>query len=239
MITNLPVYVYKFRCFNEYWEDIFKNNQLYMPLASELNDPFEGKLIPMNTGDAGNTIRLMEGGCNKNAENVLSKYRILSLAKNIRSKSMWAYYAYNYSGFALEFNTKYTFSSLKQVVYKSGKFNTELRNTLNEIRIGIENALLYKSKDWSHEEEYRLINNRIDIKYKKFGRDDINSIILGYSISLDNEKKLIEFAKKLGTNIKRMYLAPYDDTIEFYYDKDKCPARGDGSSYRKYIIKDM
>lgn len=46
----IPKYIYKYTRFNEYWEDIFQNRRFYMPSPDELNDPFEGQLLPVGSG---------------------------------------------------------------------------------------------------------------------------------------------------------------------------------------------
>ena len=75
----IPRFLYKYCRFNAYWKDIFEDQRLYMPSPDELNDPFEGKLLPIESGTAGNIISLKAGQYNREAKQYLSNYRILSL----------------------------------------------------------------------------------------------------------------------------------------------------------------
>lgn len=100
----IPKYIYKYTRFNEYWEDIFQNRRFYMPSPDELNDPFEGQLLPVGSGTAGNSINTAAGKFNRDMERFLKNFRILSFSANIRNKAMWANYSDQYCGFALQFN---------------------------------------------------------------------------------------------------------------------------------------
>jgi hypothetical protein len=42
---NFPKFLFKYRTFNNYAEDIFKNNQLWFPQPNNFNDPFDFSII--------------------------------------------------------------------------------------------------------------------------------------------------------------------------------------------------
>lgn len=100
----IPKYIYRYTRFNEYWEDILQNRRFYMPSPDELNDPFEGQLLPVGSGTAGKSINTTAGKFNRDMERFLKNFRILSFSVNIRNKAMWAHYSDQYCGFALQFN---------------------------------------------------------------------------------------------------------------------------------------
>lgn len=64
-----------------------------MPSPDELNDPFEGQLLPVGSGIAGNSINTAAGKFNRDMERFLKNFRILSFSANIRNKAMWAHYS--------------------------------------------------------------------------------------------------------------------------------------------------
>ncbi len=233
----MPKLIYKFRSFdNVFWEQIFKEKRLYMAPVKDLNDPFEGELLPIYTSTAGDSIVLNMGKFNKNARNYLSKYKVLSMAANIRSKAMWAYYASDYKGFAIEFNTQGVMSKLNKVIYKPPYIDVVPHQPVNvkQLNSYVKNALLYKSMDWSHEGEYRFIS---EDAYFNFDLTDIESVILGCKVIPENVDKIKKYTSKMNIKVKYVYTVPIKDTIEFYYDGT--PPRGDGTSYKKYIINNM
>lgn len=233
----LPKYLYKFRTFNQYTSDILEDLRLYMALPKEFNDPFEGQLVTINSGTAGNGINLAAGKFNRDARNYLNTYRVLSLGSNIRSKSMWAYYAGDYSGFAIQFNTKHNFSKAQRIIYRSNNEDsyTIPINGPKEVKKVIRHSLLYKSDDWVREEEFRIINTA-SRKYFHFTMQDIESIILGCNVDIENEHHIATFCKEHNVRLRHMWLVPRKSTIEFYTDT---MPRFDGTPYRNYIDHDL
>ncbi|MDY3917263.1 MAG: DUF2971 domain-containing protein [Selenomonadaceae bacterium] len=260
----IPRFLYKYCRFNAYWKDIFEDQRLYMPSPDELNDPFEGKLLPIESGTAGNIISLKAGQYNREAKQYLSNYRILSLSANIRNKAMWAYYAENYCGFAIQFNTSSeNFSSARRVLYRPnyeinhlhhlGKVSRE-----DKLTHMLEESLFYKSKDWENEEEFRIIKkseNRSGKAFQSFVPEDVSGIILGAGLNLDyheyspnvSDEKMQEYrqnvddlkgyAQKWEVPIYCSWPVPLYSTIEFY--EQNVHPRLDGSSYRTWCQDDF
>lgn len=252
----IPKYVYKYTRFNDYWEDIFLHQRLYMPSPSELNDPFEGQLIAVNSGTAGNTIGLAAGKFNKDIGSLLKNYRILSLSANIRNKAMWAHYANQYCGFALQFNTRKSFSDVERIMYRpdyetgetvyiTSKKDCEEKNLMRQ-------ALLVKSKDWENEEEFRIVDKitaneeKTRPHYYDFEQNDLEGIILGANLDFDtaskyqvqygdNVKKLLAYAHALNVPVYYSWTVPIKSKIEFYREGNR--PQFDGGSYMKYIEK--
>lgn len=236
----IPIYVYKFKSFDAYWRDIFENLRLYMASPEEENDPFEGKVIPIVASTAGGSISIAAGKINGAIEGNLSQYRIVSLSANIRNKAMWAHYSSNYSGFAIQFKTSDTFSSVKRVIYKPDYEIVDFRNidfSLKKDDIYKE-TMLYKSEDWINEQEFRIIEKSSSTKkeFFSFKLADIESIILGVYIKKENEEEILQFAKKLKIRVRHMWAVPIKARIEFYTEKEP---ELDGSSYQNYIDQDI
>lgn len=250
-IDIVPKYLYKYKTFDEnnYWQDILLNNRLYMPPPSQFNDPFEGKLFPFDSGTCGNTINLATGQMNKDVGQYLDNYRVVCLSGNIRNKAMWAYYACDYRGFAIQFKTyslkenymvDNAFSKAQRVIYKSNSEEIPCKQIMNpsEADKALRKCLLYKSEDWAQEEEFRIIErvNKAKKKYLKFAPNDIESVILGIRMSEDNRKKITKICKEKNLRIRNMWLATIDSKIEFYTGEGP---RRDGSSYKDFIDKDI
>lgn len=244
----IPEYLYKYRTFDSegHWKDILLNRRLYMSLASNFNDPFEGQLFPFDTGTCGNSINLIAGKANKDVAQFLKNYRVLCLSGNIRNKAMWAYYADNYKGFALQFRTRKLsidpekinhFSNARRVIYKSDNEYIPCRQVhgykhLKEVQ---RQCLLYKSADWKQEEEFRIIRGKNN-KFFHFDSDDLVSVILGAKISEENKNQIMNLCQKLSIRCRQMWLVTIESRIEFYSDNQP---RFDGISYKKYIDKDI
>lgn len=262
MMITIPEYLYKYRSFdkNEYWKDIFENNRLYMASPLGFNDPFEGQLFPFTSGSAGNTINLHVGGFNRDVGQFLNEYKVLSLTGNIRNKAMWAYYADNYNGFAIQFKTNGGFSSAQRVIYRSDNEKIPCQDVHGrlEAKDVVQKCLLYKSDDWRGENEFRIIQEgeREEKIFFNFNPDDIVSVIIGGTqnkfawkydsfSNIDEDEveriqeakgELIDICKDKGILIRYMWLVPIYSRIEFYSRKEP---RWDGSSYRDFIDTDI
>lgn len=250
-IDIVPKYLYKYKTFDEnnYWQDILLNNRLYMSPPSQFNDPFEGKLFPFDSGTCGNSINLAAGQMNKDIGQYLDYYRVVCLSGNIRNKAMWAYYASNYSGFAIQFKTfslqenymvNNVFSRTQRIIYKSNSEEIPCKQIMNrsEADQALRKCLLYKSEDWKQEEEFRIIERvtKAKEKYLKFDSNDIESVILGICISDGNRKLITKICKEKNIRIRNMWLATIDSRIEFYTgERPRC----DGRSYKIFIDKDI
>ena len=259
----IPKYIYKYTRFNEYWVDIFQNRRFYMPSPDELNDPFEGQLLPVGSGTAGNSINTAAGKFNRDMERFLKNFRILSFSANIRNKAMWAHYSDQYCGFALQFNTQKNFSEVERVIYRPDY------ETIGPVTIPglkkyeeydpIRQSLLIKSKDWENEEEFRIIkevthergkNFANQLMYYNFDLSDLEGIILGanldfedknnaekYKCHLKNKQRLLDYAHQLKIPVYYSWTVPIKSKIEFYKEGNR--PRFDGSSYMNYIEKNF
>ena len=247
----IPRYLYIYKSFDTdgYWKDILVNKRLYMASPEAFNDPFEGQLFPFSTATCGQSINMAAGKVNKDVAQFLNAYRVVCLSSNIRNKAMWAYYADDYKGFAIRFKTtrdrEYfthgnVFAAAERVIYKKNSEEIPCREvrSSNEAKKIQRQCLLYKSDDWKQEEEFRIIKYSKSQKKKflHFEYDDIESIILGARISEENRKTITDICRENNIKVRNMWLATIDSRIEFY---SKEAPRFDGSSYKRYIDKDI
>lgn len=247
----IPRYLYIYKSFdtNGYWKDILVNKRLYMARPRAFNDPFEGQLFPFSTATCGQSINMAAGKGNTEVTQFLDAYRVVCLSSNIRNQAMWAYYADDYKGFAIRFKTTRdeayfthgnVFAAAERVIYKKDSEEIPCREVRgrSEAKKIQRQCLLYKSDDWKQEEEFRIIkySKSPNRKFLHFGYEDIESIILGARISEENRKTITDICKKNDIKVRNMWLATIDSRIEFY---SKEAPRFDGSSYKRYIDKDI
>ena len=178
--------------------DIINNHRLYMPTKKQMNDPLEGNLIPhfqfpvmgqwhYRAMHKNSPIQVRE----------LEKYHILSLSSCERSMQMWAHYAGNYSGVCIEFSTKGKFREAVPINYNEPPINEiysfsekiiKSESEIRELNACCQKSLLYKSAEWSNEQEYRIIESNDekpeqDIHYFDFNSEEITSINIGHNIN--------------------------------------------------------
>ncbi|MEW5713928.1 DUF2971 domain-containing protein [Pseudomonas sp. SB113] len=153
-----------------------------------------------------------------------NSYKICSLTERLDSLPLWAHYAKNHTGFAMEYDFQrlppkdLLGLSLWPVRY-SGVFNASelLRGVMpgqsfNNL-FGLV-AALHKSPDWAYEEEWRLV--LID------GPNDparnliapLKAVYLGSKISDEDEALVVREAHTAGVPVFRMRLVPHKFSME-------------------------
>lgn len=195
--------LYKFRSFNnfEFIADILLNQRLYCAYFSDLNDPIEGyyiNVIPYTCkGDHryGSPGYIPDTSPTKVLRNVkdYQNVRVCSLADNYSDIRMWAYYASNYEGIAIEIDFSGIETKVEKVNYLSGKQEV-VTHYMDQGVINPKDILKNKHVYWEHEHEYRIIT---DQQYFSIP-DRIKRIIVGHKVS-DNRIQLLE---KLAPDIK-------------------------------------
>lgn len=113
-MTSTPAQLYRFRPLtNDLLDrelDALKDSYLFSPLFSEMNDPMEAfyqiggpedKFI--NQAVSGGTN--LTGGIYKILADAMDRAALVSFSSTYKYLPMWAYYANNFAGMCLEFNT--------------------------------------------------------------------------------------------------------------------------------------
>lgn len=164
------IVLYKFRNLGnlKFFLDILLNERLYAARYDELNDPMEGHYLidPRNS----NLIK-----CLRNRK---YQTRICSLTKDYRHTMFWSHYADSHCGCVFEISI-----SNKRV----RKINYEDKLPVVNDIMSAEDLLLYKSKLWEYENEYRVFSKSKYIQIK------IERVIFGLRVP-ENDFK---FYKKL------------------------------------------
>ena len=219
-----PRIVYKYKSVSTQTDfnrvlDTIKNNHIYLPKPSMLNDPMEANVLQISLDCMGAGYTLACGKIHPIVEDRQNQYRVLSVSAIPNSPIMWAHYASGYSGCCLIYSTEKTFSEIKPVIYTDITFDLfDIDFMDDEMSEAIEESLRFKHKDWAYENEWRLIQNE-DAGFLNYEASELVGIIIGENMSLDKRKVLVKLCKDKNVPCFRTYtmkswneiaFAPYD-----------------------------
>jgi hypothetical protein len=211
----------------DWLEPVILRHEIYIPSVSQLNDPIDcrPKIAPMSEEElvtflrndyvkrnpvlaldllAQHDQRVREGikthGLDWHIQRLtdslytqLEEFRVYSLSKRFDNFSLWAKYASAHTGYCLEFANKgELFEKAFEVEYgEYAPFNLNDQENRNAL------FLMYKRRDWSNEEEVRLILPRnkgttVLLKDPRW----LTKIILGMNMSAENDRQIREWAKQ-------------------------------------------
>ncbi|MBJ2219621.1 DUF2971 domain-containing protein [Pseudomonas sp. MF7453] len=153
-----------------------------------------------------------------------NSYKICSLTERLNSLPLWAHYAKNHTGFAMEYDFKGLSPknllglSLWPVIY-SGVFNASdvlrgeiPRKNFNNL-FGLV-AALHKSPDWAYEEEWRLVLVDGPEYPARNLIAPLKAVYLGSKISEKDEERVVCAARAAGVPVLRMRLVPHKFSME-------------------------
>ena len=160
-----PEYLYKYKGIQTKEDmdravDIIKNNRIYIPTRTQLNDPLECKYMPkMTFAVAGSWVTSSSHRVHGIVESVMDKYRILSLSADGENLQMWAHYANNYSGICIEFKNQGELAQVQPVkyMYEPPRFKDLFEPDASEVDKWVRESYFIKSGGWSYESEYRIL----------------------------------------------------------------------------------
>tara|TARA_B100001179_G_scaffold224334_1_gene202913 strand:- start:1932 stop:2528 length:597 start_codon:yes stop_codon:yes gene_type:complete len=162
--------LYKFRRSSalEYTLDIIRQNRLYCADFRDLNDPMEGTYDTLVSADhAPHSEQVNEIFASKVGT------RICSLTRTYKQHPMWAYYAEDYRGLAIELDLPD--DAAHPIYYASGSHIQSWGNGDDAYQIA-KRILTTKHSAWSHEKEVRLLNEG---EYYRLPPNAITRIIFG------------------------------------------------------------
>jgi len=134
---------------------------------------------------------------NRNSiESNFNSYGIFSTGMDELSVKTWEEYGDNHAGYCIGFNTvelcRKIKSSYGYVTYSDDLIKYTFFNKKEDSDL---DALYYKKLNWKQEKEFRFITLGIGIhseRLQKFSVDVVTEIILGYNISDEDEKEILE-----------------------------------------------
>lgn len=148
-----------------------------------------------------------------------SQVGILSLTTDPKNIHMWAKYSDNGNGFCISFNPA-------KLLYKIGgggkvKYFKKLPELTPKDSLRTQAAVQVLSKEikWSFEKEYRTFifkENPLSNAERilQFEADDIESIILGYSLTKESKNEIIQIAKAISTDLQILVAVKNGNKIE-------------------------
>lgn len=128
-------------------------------------------------------------------DNELKDFRVYSMAKRYDMGNLWALYADGHRGYCLEFeNVGPMFEHAKDVNYLDLK---DMEISVNDPSLLSGHFLFCKSREWSCEDEVRLVLPRKDGRIKvRFDPAWLTRIILGKAMSEENKNAIRLWVKE-------------------------------------------
>ncbi len=217
-----PEYLYKYKGIQTIEDmdravDIIKNNRIYIPTRTQLNDPLECKYIPQMTfAIAGNWITSSAQRVSYIVESIMDKYRILSLSSDGKNLQMWAHYANNYSGICIEFKNTGEFEQAQSVKYTSEPpdFKTLFELDPPEIDKWVRESYFIKSMGWSYESEYRIIKSESE-KYLQISDNGIVSVTIGHKLPKNCMDYIYKICKEKSISVYVTWPSDFDYKMHY------------------------
>ncbi|EKM21277.1 hypothetical protein VCHENC01_4129 [Vibrio harveyi] len=199
--------LYKYTSFSAA-EKIIETLKIGFNQIDNFNDPFEGRATglwePSHDSDSADFTTISQALLKARVN-----HRVLSLTREPLNPLMWAHYANSYEGVVIEFDSIVSqlnsdefvipaskgdmiYTRTKPTMNDFGSYYGEFLNNTEEI---LKRTFLFKSQDWSYEEEVRvvgelqskhslfkteLINGRPMSMYS-FPKDSITAVYIGYN----------------------------------------------------------
>ena len=125
-----------------------------------------------------------------------TRYGVFSLAKRPDNMGLWAKYADDHKGYCLEFSDLSDFSYVYEVIY-SDKIPLGLSSEIDPSQADF---LFTKSREWSNEEEARILSKPPGMQV--LPREALRGIILGEYCDEMSEKNVIAWVQECNANIE-------------------------------------
>jgi len=192
---------YKFRTVENlhFIIDIIFNKRLYCCPSQQLNDIREADVRVGN--DQGREIEIIEFG--NDVSEQIRELRICSLSKSFNNHLLWAHYSGGYTGVAIEVDLPD--DEIVDVIYDDGFIF--LSNFIDKDipEDTARHVLAKKYKDWSYEEEARVITKT---EFYELTRP-ISRIIVGSRVSPTLIHALQLICDNFGITLDRMVIADW------------------------------
>lgn len=153
-----------------------------------------------------------------------NSYKICSLTERLDSLPLWAHYAKNHAGFAMEYDFRsLPLENLMGLALWPVRYNGvfDASDLLKGVRtkrafnnlFGVI-AALHKSPDWSYEEEWRLVLPDSSSEPPQNYKVPLKAVYLGSKISEDNANLVFQAAALAEVPVFKMRLVPHEFRME-------------------------
>lgn len=193
--------VYKFYPAKWGLEALSKRRLKVSPI-DELNDPFE--YLSLDLGD-----KNVRAWATQFRKNVSQDNGIISFSKNWHQPLMWAHYAESHRGLALGFEVPD--SILFKINYIENRIepDSDIDRNSDKMQGLIQKLLTTKHKEWSYEDEYRLVRklencvSEVDKFFSDFNEKVVlKEVILGARYETSNSDQLSSELKSEGVTFQ-------------------------------------
>jgi hypothetical protein len=151
----------------------------------------------------------------------LQSYRVLCVTRNVHSTSMWDEYAQGHSGIAvriepnLEKDSKFKlfqevkYQDVRPTIYENPTqfIQDSLFGDKDQIIARCLDKIIYtKTKDWEHEDEYRLVvpvlNHETPWDILPYHPEEVTELYLGAKIDNSDKDEIVGYARNRNPEIK-------------------------------------
>ena len=228
---------------NEKKIETLANNLIYMSCIKDFNDPFDGKAFFYNPKSL-NSIKRLRKCKGKIIDDFTDFNRGTSFTANdMNCMPMWAHYSNNHHGFCVAYDMKdprnkvlssctfpvqYTNERLDITSYMKTYVEMIDAQINRESKMGIKQhiikdlSLIYlstylcniKHSTWSYEKEFRCTMGA-KAKGMPYTEAYPNAIYVGINCSKENQKKLVNIAKKIEVPIYKMEFNELSESYKF------------------------
>jgi len=205
-----PKYLYRYCPWNDRTKLLLMRNALYLPKASDFNDPFDCRMPicfkdnpDVNADlvwrrlavkdhayiwlDSANADSHKYREYKSQLDNAYPSLRLLCFSANKTSIPMWSHYAASHTGVCIRFriNTVDLFTQVAMVKYSNKSPICNIKTCSEEDLLRA--TILWKAKCWSYEHEWRLVIPNARNRYLHFPPQTLDGVIMG--CRMDNEEK--------------------------------------------------
>ncbi|MHA6690368.1 DUF2971 domain-containing protein [Devosia sp. A449] len=221
--------------------DTLKNSYLYAPAFGSMNDPMEAfyetggpgdRIVDAMLGHAGNASRQLY----KLLDDMIAKFALVSFSSSPDDLPLWAYYAGNFAGVCLEFDSAaLTISDFQGEKLFPVKY---ARNALPPISLAdlgqdkMQEAVLAritrKRTEWQHEKEWRYVTGSVGPKH--YVDDALKRVYLGPRISKTHADAVVETLRSRPVEILQGEISGFElrfRTVKEATPIDQCERVGD------------
>lgn len=221
--NKFPQFVYKYREFGKFTDEIIINSQFYFALAKSFNDPFDCNLSyredysfdeikeykkrllrrnPNISVEVKNNLFQIKGNkyislLRSSKQKLINNTGILSLSKTNKSITMWSHYSTKHEGLVFELEVEKDYNFFKMIGIVEYEKNYKLLSYLERDTDAMTKQILTKFVDWEYEQEVRIID--FD-KYgvRKFNKDLLKTIYFGLKSSKENIQHIVKLCQLNG-----------------------------------------
>ena len=172
-------------------KSVIENSELHCSKWDEFNDTLEGRFIFTSYHNVQYINEL---------KSLKNQYKVCCLSKIYTNHAMWAFYASEFSGVAIEIDFSNDNKHIYCMKYPKKTREIPIDKEIDKYKLS-KKLLLSKHRDWRHEKEIRILTT--DQYYKLNGNGHrIAKVIMGNRIDEKHKNLLHDICDKQGVCIK-------------------------------------